>query len=205
MEVPIGNLFSMTRFPWRSVALRLHPQDPNRVFATTGDVNISGYPFLGSGVYRSEDAGNTWSYLGLDGTGVLSKVAVDPNNENIIYVGSMGYPSHKGTERGIFRSINGGQSWEKALTIDDSTGIIDLVTDPVKPGRLFASGWTRLRSSVISTTIGPGTCVYRSEDYGATWKSLTNGLPGDMHSRTSIDISNEGTLFVSYMGNMRAR
>ncbi len=176
------------------------PHNPDRVFATTGDVNISGYPFLGSGIYRSDDAGLTWSYTGLSGTGVLSKVAVDPNDGNIIYVGSMGYPSLKGIERGLFRSIDGGQSWINTLTIDDSTGVIDLATDPVQPGRVFASGWTRLRSNTKGTTIGPGTCVYRSEDYGVTWENLINGLPGENHSRTGIDISADGTLYVSYMG-----
>ena len=176
------------------------PHNPDRVYATTGDVNISGYPFLGSGIYRSDDAGLSWSNIGLNETGVLSKVAVDPANANIIYVGSMGYPSQKGIEKGFFRSIDGGQSWDKTLTIDDSTGIIDLVTDPVQPGRVFASGWTRIRSNKISTSIGPGTCLYRSEDYGATWENLVNELPGDNHSRTSVDISADGTLFMSYIG-----
>ncbi len=176
--------------------------NPNKIYATTGDVNISGYPFLGSGIYRSDDTGNSWTYIGLNGTGVLSKVAVDPNKENIIYVGSMGYPSQKGDERGLFRSIDGGQTWNKTLTIDDSTGVIDLVTDPVRPGYVYASGWTRIRSNKISTTIGPGTDVYRSVDYGATWENLINGLPAGSHSRTGLEITGDGTLFVSYINNL---
>jgi photosystem II stability/assembly factor-like uncharacterized protein len=176
--------------------------NPDYVFATTGDVNISGYPFLGSGIYRSEDAGLTWAFSGLNGTGVLSKVEVDPSNNSILYVGSMGYPSQKGFEKGLFRSIDGGQSWIKTLMIDDSTGIIDLVTDPSVPGRVFATGWTRIRSNKISTTIGPGTCVYRSLDYGATWINLVDGLPGENHSRTGVEIAADGTLFVSYMGDV---
>lgn len=173
---------------------------PQRVFAATGDVNISGYPFLGSGIYRSDDNGIHWAYSGLDGTGVLSKIAVDPNDENIIYAGSMGYPSRKGDERGFFRSVDGGAHWDKTLTIDDSTGIIDLVADPVRPGYVYASGWTRLRSNKISTTVGPGTDFYRSKDYGATWENIIDILPGGIHSRTSVDITADGTLFVSYMG-----
>ncbi|HZV71054.1 MAG TPA: T9SS type A sorting domain-containing protein [Saprospiraceae bacterium] len=176
------------------------PHDPDRVFATTGDVNISGYPFLGSGIYRSDDAGVHWSYSGLEGTGILSKVAIDPIDENIIYAGSMGYPSRKGNERGLFRSVDGGVIWNKTLTIDDSTGVIDLVTDPVRPGYVYASGWTRLRSNKMATTVGPGTSMYRSKDYGATWENITDILPGNIHSRTSIDISSDGTLFISYMG-----
>ncbi len=178
------------------------PHSPDIVWATTGDINISGYPFLGTGLYRSIDSGQSWSYAGLDGTGVLSKVLVDPNSPNIIYVGSMGYPSHKGNERGLFRSADGGGTWQKTLTIDDSTGVIDLVTDPTKPGRIFASGWTRIRTNKISTLLGPGSCLYKSEDYGATWSHITSGLPDGIHSRTSIEIANDGTLFISYVGDI---
>lgn len=176
------------------------PHDPDRVWAATGDVNISGYYFLGSGIYRSDDQGIHWSYMGLGSIGVLSKVMVDPNNPQIIYAGSMGYPSHPGAEKGIFRSSNGGNSWEKTLTIDDSTGIIDMVTDPLHPGHVFAAAWTRIRSNTRGVTVGPGTGLYKSEDYGATWANVTNGLPSDIHSRTSVEMSNDGTLFLSYIG-----
>lgn len=178
------------------------PHNPDRVWAATGDVNISGYYFLGSGVYRSDDQGVNWSYVGLSSTGVLSKVLVDPNNPQIIYAGSMGYPSHPGDEKGFFRSTNGGNSWEKTLTIDDSTGIIDLVTDPLQPGRVFAAAWTRIRSNTKGITVGPGTGLYKSEDYGATWENVTNGLPADDHSRTSVEMTNDGTLFLSYIGEL---
>ena len=176
------------------------PQSPGRVYATTGDVNISGYPFLGSGVYRSDDYGVTWSYTGLADHGVLSKVVVDPHDHQVLYVGSMGFPSHKGEEKGLFRSTDGGQSWNKALTIDDSTGVIDIVVDPVNPGRVFASGWTRLRTNYYGTTQTPGTSLYRSDDYGATWIPMIDDLPGDNHSRTGLEITLDGTLFISYIG-----
>jgi photosystem II stability/assembly factor-like uncharacterized protein len=180
------------------------PHDARHVWAATGDVNISGYPFVGAGVYHSADGGVTWAYAGLGNTGVLSKVLVDPNDQDIIYAGSMGYPSQKGNERGLFRSTDGGSSWQKTLTIDDSTGVIDLVTDPFKAGRVFASGWKRIRSSKISSSLGHGTFLYRSEDYGATWTNVTNGLPDGEHSRTSIEITNDGTLFISYLGTIDA-
>jgi photosystem II stability/assembly factor-like uncharacterized protein len=176
------------------------PHQPNVVYATTGDVNISGYPFLGSGVYRSDDGGTTWNERGLDGTGVLSKVVVDPFDTAILYVGSMGYPSHRGITKGLFRSLNHGQSWQKTLTINDSTGVIDIVADPTKPGRIFATGWTRLRTNTYSTTQGPGTSLYRSDDYGDSWVNVQNGLPDNFHSRTSIEIANDGVLYISYIG-----
>lgn len=176
------------------------PHNESRIYAATGDVNISGYPFLGSGVYRSDNGGNTWTQLGLSDKGVLSKVIVDPNADSIIYVGSMGYPSHKGDEKGFFRSTDTGMSWNKTLTIDDSSGIIDLVADPLSPGRIYASAWTRLRTNTYGTTTGPGTSLYRSDDFGETWMNLANELPGGYHSRTSIEIANDGTLFISYIG-----
>jgi photosystem II stability/assembly factor-like uncharacterized protein len=177
------------------------PHDPSHMWAATGDVNISGYYWLGVGVYESNDTGLTWHYKGLDDTGVLSKIAVDPNDPDILYVGSMGYPAQPGNQKGFFRSTDGGDTWQKTLHIDDSTGIIDLVTDPIKPGRVFATSWTRIRSNTKGLTVGPGTGVYKSEDYGATWINLTNGLPEGVHSRTSVEITNDGTLFVSYVGN----
>lgn len=179
--------------------IQFDPVDPNHVWATTGDVNISGYYFIGDGIYESRDGGLTWQHKGLKNVGILSKVAID-NNPNYLYVGSMGYPFTKGWERGLYRSTNGGSSWEKTLTIDDSTGIIDIVADPTKTGRVFASACTRLRSNVLGSTTCPGTSVYRSDDFGATWTNVQNGLPNEPHSRTGIEITNGGVLFVSYSG-----
>lgn len=178
------------------------PQNPDVAFATTGDVNISGYPFTGSGVYRSDDAGLTWTHKGLDNTGVLSKVFVDPYNSEIVYAGSMGYPSHKGDVRGVFKSDDGGESWYQTLFIDDSTGVIDMAVDPSTPGRVYASSWTRLRTSTYGTTMGPGTSLYRSDDHGETWMQIKNGLPGEHHSRTGVEVTNDGTLFMSYTGTV---
>ncbi len=180
--------------------IEFDPQNPAHLWATTGDVNISGYYFIGAGIYESNDSGINWHYQGLGNTGILSKVAIDINPQ-YLYVGSMGFPAKKGNEKGIFRSTNGGLSWEKTLTIDDSTGIIDLVADRTKTGRVFATAWTRIRSNTIGSTRGPGTGVYRSDDFGATWQNVKNGLPEGMHSRTSVEITNDGTLFVSYVGN----
>ncbi|MDQ3017414.1 MAG: hypothetical protein M3R25_11935 [Bacteroidota bacterium] len=177
-------------------------QSPDTVYATTGDVNISGYPFIGNGLYRSVDTGKTWSFVGLENKGVLSKVLVDPTNNDILYVGSMGFPSHKGDEKGFWRSDNGGQTWSKTLTIDDSTGVIDIAVDPTQPGRIYASGFSRIRTSKYTGTTGPGTGLYRSDNYGLTWVNLVDGLPATPHSRTSIEVTNNGTLFISYIGTV---
>lgn len=176
------------------------PHQEGKLYATTGDVNISGYPFLGSGVYRSDDGGHTWQNIGLEDKGILSKVFADPFNNNIVYVGSMGYPSQKGAEKGLFRSTDGGESWNQTLFIDDSTGIIDMALDMTRPGRVYATGWTRLRTGTYSTTVGPGTSVYVSNDYGETWDNLIQGLPGHLHSRTGVETTLDGTVFISYVG-----
>lgn len=178
------------------------PHRQGRVWAATGDVNISGYPFLGSGVYRSDDGGIHWVYSGLQATGVLSKIVADPTQEDILYAGSMGYPSHKGPGRGLFRSTDGGNSWQQTLTIDDSTGIIDIVADPIREGHVYATAWTRIRNNKRGTTRGPGTGVYKSMDHGATWTNLTQGLPAGIHSRTGVEITQDGTLFISYIGDV---
>lgn len=175
---------------------------PDTVYASTGDVNISGYPFVGNGVYRSVDAGKTWQYVGLGDQGVLSKIFCDINNSNILYAGSMGFPSHKGDEKGFWRSTNFGQSWTKTLTIDDSTGIIDIAPDPANAGRLYATGYARLRTTKYSNTKCPGTSIYRSDDFGQSWMQLENGLPDEPHSRTSVEVTNNGTVFVSYIGDV---
>ena len=180
--------------------IQFDPVDLSHLWATTGDVNISGYYFIGAGVFESNDSGITWHYKGLEDAGILSKIAID-NISKYLYVGSMGYPAEKGTERGIYRSINGGVSWEKTLTIDDSTGIIDIVADRTKAGRVFATAFTRMRSNSIGITSCAGSGVYRSDDFGATWENITNGLPEGIHSRTSVEITNDGTVFVSYVGN----
>jgi photosystem II stability/assembly factor-like uncharacterized protein len=179
--------------------IEFDPQQPDHMWATTGDVNISGYYFVGAGVFESKDGGRTWQYKGLKDAGILSKIAID-NIPKYLYVGSMGFPAQKGMERGIYRSTNNGMTWEKTLTIDDSTGIIDIVPDRTKSGRVFATAWTRIRSNAVGTTMGPGTGFYRSDDFGATWVNVHNGLPEGMHSRTSVEITNAGTLFVSYVG-----
>ena len=179
--------------------IKFDPTQSEHMWATTGDVNISGYHFIGTGIYESKDGGRTWQNKGLEFAGVLSKIAIDQDPQ-YIYVGSMGLPAQKGSQKGIFRSINGGNTWEQTLFIDDSTGIIDIVTDKTMPGRVFATSWTRVRSNTRGITMGPGTGVYRSDDYGASWVNLTNDLPSEPHSRTSVEITNDGTVFVSYVG-----
>ncbi len=182
--------------------LVLDPNDTQTLYLGTGDPNIWGYPFLGSGLYKSDDGGNSWTYLGLEDTRVISKVIPHPNDPNIIYVSTMGLPFIKDDKRGVYKTIDGGSSWEKVLEISDSTGVIDLMIHPEHPDTLFAAGWDRVRNSLYSRQDGRGAGVYRSVDGGANWEKLNGGLPQGRYSRVGLAMSaqNPDHVFAMYVG-----
>lgn len=165
------------------------PLDHNVVYAGTGDPNVSGYPFIGNGFYKSENGGLTWKYLGLKDTRIISQIRVSRQNNKIIYVGSMGIPFYPDDNRGLYKSTDGGNSWNKILYINDSTGVADIVLHPFNDNIVYATTWTRLRSNRISIVSSTESAIYRSKDGGASWEKLENGLPTDENSRIGIDIS----------------
>lgn len=175
---------------WPSVGVvTFDPTNPQTIYAGTGDPNISFYPMLGDGVYKSTDGGDTWTHLGLDAQRVITRIVVHPTNPNIIYAGSMGLPFVRDNNRGLYRSEDGGATWQQVLFISDQAGVIDLVMDPFNPNVLYASGWDRVRSNQESLTTGLGAKIYKSTDGGSTWAQLTNGLPSDENGRTGLAIS----------------
>ena len=177
--------------------------DPNNssiVYAGTGDPNISGYPFIGNGIYKSTDGGTSWSYIGLDETRVISQIRVSSQDANVIYVGAMGLPFEKNNDRGLYKSTNGGQSWQQILFVNDSTGIADLVIHPQNHNIVYATAWNRIRNNYKSLVSGPDAHIYKSVDGGQNWKILEGGLPTDASSRIGIDIaaSNPNVLYACY-------
>jgi photosystem II stability/assembly factor-like uncharacterized protein len=176
------------------------PQDANIVFAGTGDPNISGYPFYGNGIYKSPDGGDSWIHLGLSEVGIISRIAVHPGNSNIIYVAAMGIPYERDQNRGLYKTINGGSTWEKVLYVDDDAGIIDLLMNPLNPDTLFAASWNRIRNNSESLVYGPDAKIHKTVNGGISWTTLGGGLPVGSYSRIGLSMSaqNNNKIFAVY-------
>jgi len=160
--------------------ITLDPQDPNIVYVGTGDPNISGSPSIGDGVYKSENGGATWTHLGLDETRIISHIVVDPTDGDRVFASAMGLPFQRNDDRGLYRTENGGTTWEQVLFLSDSTGIIDLIMDPQQPNVMYAAGWDRIRNNTESIVSGDGAKVFKTTDGGDTWNMLEGGLPNEV-------------------------
>jgi photosystem II stability/assembly factor-like uncharacterized protein len=159
-------------------ALRLDPDDPSTMYVGTGEANPGGvacYP--GNGIWRTTDAGSTWSNLGLGQTGHIGKIVVDPVNTNRIYVAALGLYRGKTTERGVYRSTDHGNTWARVFYLNDTTGAIDIVIDPANPNNIIAAMWLRYRTPAKSDLQGGSTGLYRSTDGGDTWGVVASGFP----------------------------
>ncbi len=165
------------------------PSNTDIVYAGTGEQNNRQSTSWGNGVYRSDDAGETWQHLGLTQTRHIGKVIVNPINPEIVYVAALGNLWQPSEERGVFRSLDGGQSWEKTLFVDSYTGAVDLAINPEDPRILYAATYQRLRRTWGFNGGGPGSAVYKSEDSGETWQQLTNGIPTGDKGRIGLAIS----------------
>ena len=177
--------------PYQAIgAIAINPNNVNEIWVGTGDLNISGTMYLGNGVYKSVDAGITWTYLGLADSYVVSAIIFNPANTNEVLVGTMGNSFSRNDKRGIYKTINGGLSFVQTNFVNDSTGIIDMVQHPVNPSIVYATSFSRLRTPRASLIKGTEVYVYKSTDFGQTWNILSGGLPnGDVHERLGIAIS----------------
>ena len=154
------------------------PSDPNVVWVGTGEPFLRSNVSLGNGVWRSTDAGDTWTHMGLDDTGRISRIIVHPTNPDIVYAASVGHGYAPQPERGIYRTMDGGTTWEQVLFIDEETGASDLVMDPNNPRILFAGTWQIALRTWMRKSGGPGSGIHMSRDGGTTWTRLEgNGLP----------------------------
>lgn len=170
--------------------IEIDPNNSNTVYVGTGDPNIGGYPFIGDGLYKSTDAGDHWTHLGLTDTRIISHVEVHPQNSNLIYVSAMGLPFMKDNNRGLYKSTDGGSSWQQVLFLSDSAGVTDLVLDPTDTNTLYVAGWNRVRSNQTNMIYGPQSLIYISTDGGQTWDTIMNGISGvGILSRITIEMS----------------
>ncbi len=182
--------------------IEFDPSNPDVIYVGTGDPNISSHPGIGNGVYKSEDGGNTWAHIGLEPQRIISRVLVNPANPDIVYAAAMGLPFERNADRGLYRSTDGGQSWEQVLFISNQAGAIDLVMHPTDPDILYAAGWDRIRNNTESTIVGPGARVYKTEDGGDNWVLMSNGLPQGETGRIGLAIapSNPDIVYALYVG-----
>ncbi len=179
-------------------ALAIDPNDTQTVYVGTGESNASGDSFDGDGLYVSRDGGIDFYRIGLENCGRIADIVVHPDSSNIIYVACMGYLYQTGSYRGVFRTRDGGQTWEKVLYVDDTTGCIDIEINPIHPDTIFAAMWHRVRTPEIRDVGGITSGIYRSVDGGDTWQRLTNGLPvADTVGRIGLALapSNPSTVY----------
>jgi len=171
-------------------SLAVAPSDPNIIYAGTGEACIRGNAATGDGVYKSVDAGKTWRNVGLRDSRAIGKLIVDPHDPDIVFVAALGHPYGPNTERGIFRTTDGGKNWLKVLYVDEDTGGIDVTFDPHNSHILFAAMWQVRRRPWTLVSGGPGSGLYRSADGGATWKKLDGeGLPEGPYGKIGVAVA----------------
>jgi photosystem II stability/assembly factor-like uncharacterized protein len=170
-------------------AIALAPSNPNVVWVGTGEANIRNDISGGRGVYVSTDGGNSWRFAGLKDVGQISNIVVDPNDPNKVFVGAIGHAWGPNAERGVFRTSDGGKTWQKVLYINETTGTSSLIMDPGNPMILYAGMWPVQRHPWMLESGGPTGGIYRSVDGGNTWKKLTEGLPEGPTGRIGLGAS----------------
>ena len=176
-------------------ALAVAASDPATIYAGTGESDIREDLSSGNGVYKSTDAGATWRHIGLEDTRQISRIVVDPQNANIVYVGALGHAFGANDQRGVFKSVDGGEHWMRVLDLGPEIGISDLAICSSDSQLLFAGAWHVRRPPWTSyaPTDGRGSGLYRSQDSGKTWTRLEgNGLPQGDWGRVGVDVAPDG-------------
>ncbi len=171
-------------------AIAVARSNPDIIYVGTGEANLRGNVTWGGGVFKSTDAGNTWTHLGLADTRQIGAIIVDPTDPNIVLVAAVGHAFGPNPQRGVFRSTDGGKTWNRALYKNELTGAIDLAADPHNSHIVYAALWQVRRQPWNFSSGGPGSGLYRSADGGATWTQLSgHGLPGGILGRIDVAIS----------------
>ncbi len=161
-------------------AIAVAPSATDVVYVGTGEADMRSDIAQGDGMYKSTDAGKTWTHIGLADTQQIAKVIVDPNDANTVFVAALGHPYGPNAERGVFRSRDGGASWQRVLGNDDATGAIDLAYEPGNARVVYAALWQTRRTpwNIYPPANGPGSGLYKSSDGGDTWTPVRgNGFP----------------------------
>lgn len=177
-------------------AVAIDQNHPDTVWVGTGEPWTRNSVSIGGGIYKTTNGGDTWKKLGLENTERIARIVVDPDNSDIVYVAAMGHLWGPNEERGVFKTVDGGETWEKVLYVDENTGCADITIDPRKPETLFAGMWDFRRKPYTFRSGGPGSGLYKTTDGGENWKKLTNDLPEDSIGRIAVDISSVDTTVI---------
>ena len=173
--------------------------NPSIVWVGTGEATTSRSTYWGDGVYKSTDAGKTWTNMGLKESHHIGRIVIDPTNPDVVYVAALGHMYTENPERGVFKTIDGGKSWVKSLDVkvgDRAIGACDLVMDPKNPKVLYAAAYDKVRKPWTFNLAGPGSGIYKTIDAGRTWTKLAGGLPTGMLGRIGLDVYAKNPLIV---------
>jgi photosystem II stability/assembly factor-like uncharacterized protein len=170
--------------------IAIHPRDPNIVYVGTGEANNRQTASFGDGIYKTTDGGKTWTNLGLKETQTIARIVIDPKNPETVYVASPGHLFGPNKERGVFKTTDGGKTWNNVKFIDDDTGFTDIALDPVNSSIVYAASYQRRRSGCCFNGGGPGSGLWKSVDAGKSWTKLSGGgLPPGTYGRIALDVS----------------
>jgi photosystem II stability/assembly factor-like uncharacterized protein len=171
-------------------SLAVAPSDPNVIWAGTGESFIRSNISIGNGIYKSTDAGETWTHMGLEKTGRIGRLVIDPRDPDVVVACTLGHAYGPQPERGVFRTTDGGKTWEKTLFVDENTGCSDVAMDANNPRILFAGMWQIEIHTFGRTSGGPGSGLFRSNDGGVTWTRLEgHGLPASPVGKIGVAVA----------------
>jgi photosystem II stability/assembly factor-like uncharacterized protein len=172
-------------------AIGVAPSSPNTIYVGSGEADMRSQISYGNGMYKSTDAGKTWRHIGLTGTRQIGRVLVDPKNANTAFVAALGHAYGANPDRGVYRTRDGGATWEKVLFKNDNVGAIDLAFDPQDSRIIYATLWNTRRPpwSIYPPSYGPGGGIFKSSDGGTTWQPLTKGLPTEHLGRIGLAVA----------------
>ncbi len=172
-------------------AIAVSEWDPNVVYVGMGEAPIRGNVSHGDGMYKSTDGGKTWKHIGLEATSQISRVRIHPRNPDLVYVAALGHVYGPNDERGVFRTADGGRTWQKILYRDEKTGAIDMILDPSNPRIVYAALWEAHRTPWSLSSGGPGSGIFKSTDGGDTWVEISRrqGLPRGVLGKIGVTVS----------------
>jgi photosystem II stability/assembly factor-like uncharacterized protein len=170
-------------------AIRIDPGNPETVWVGTGETWTRNSTSVGDGLYKSTDGGDSWQLVGLADSERIARIEIDPTDGDTVYVCATGHLWNANAERGVYKTTDGGESWERVLYVDQDTGCSDLAIDPQSPNILYAGMWQFRRYPDFFESGGPGSGLYKSTDGGATWREISTGLPAGEKGRIAVAVA----------------